>query len=150
VLTQHAGTLGGHDCITTLYHLNDGSVFAAYRIVGQPLYGIDRADAGPAETLDWQSGERSRQLRVTADGTVTGMSARGDWPDAHLYHLFVLDSGRIGALQRQSFLRSGTFEIAGAPALASGVVCHCMSVTEEMLRAAMSRGAKTFTRLQEA
>ena len=149
VVTQHAGTFAGHDCITTLYHLDGGGVVAAYRVVGQDLYAIERLGGAPAETLTWRDGEvRSRELRVGPDGAVAGLSARGDWPDVHAFHLFVLDGGRIGRAECERFLRTGSFDV-GVAAAGADVVCHCIHVTGEVLRAAIDRGVATFKRLQE-
>ena len=149
VVTQHAGTFAGYDCITTLYHLEGGGVVAAYRVVGQSLYALERLGAAPGETLTWREGEaRSRELRVGPDGAVVGLTARGDWPDAHALHLFVLDGGRVGRAECERFLRTGAFDVAMAAAGAD-VVCHCIHVTGEVLRAAIDRGAVSFKRLQE-
>lgn len=54
VLTQHTGTYAGQECITTLYHLRDGSVVAAYRVIGQALYAVERLGAEAVETLTWK------------------------------------------------------------------------------------------------
>jgi ferredoxin-NADP reductase/cytochrome P450 len=153
VVTQHAGTFAGYDCITTLYHLEGGGVVAAYRVVGQNLYALERLGARPAETLAWRDGEaRSRELRIGAEGAVVGLTARGEWPDAHAVHLFVLDGGRIGPVERERFLATGTFYVVGDVAGEAGgadVVCHCIHVTGHVLRAAIDRGGVTFRRLQE-
>jgi ferredoxin-NADP reductase/CRP-like cAMP-binding protein/cytochrome P450 len=148
LVTQHAGTFAGHDCITTLYHLTDGTVFAAYRVVGQDLYALERLDAGPVETLTWgQAGARSRELRLGGDGTVVGVTARGEWADAHALHLFVLDGARIGAAGRKQFSRTGTLDLAPAD-VSPDVICHCVHVSGDLIRSAIKQGAGTFNRLQ--
>jgi ferredoxin-NADP reductase/CRP-like cAMP-binding protein/cytochrome P450 len=149
VLTQHTGKYAGQECITTLYHLRDGSVVAAYRVIGQALYSVERLGAAVVETLTWKDGARSRELRLDASGIVLGLTARGDWPEIQNYHLFVLDGGRIGPTERSQFARTGAFDLPNAVA-AQDAVCHCMHVSEETLRAAIRRGATTFTRLQQA
>ncbi len=147
ILTQHTGTFAGHECVTTLYHLNDRQIVAAYRVIGHDLYAVERLGATASETLTWQDGARSRDLRVDADGALVGLTARGDWPDVHLYHLFLLDGTRITSTERQQFLTSGRFYTRRA--VATDVVCHCLDVREEKVRMSIQKGAKTFTRLQE-
>ncbi|MGH7390319.1 MAG: cytochrome P450 [Candidatus Rokuibacteriota bacterium] len=150
LVTQHAGGFAGHDCITTLYHLTDGRVFAAYRAVGQDLYALEQLGADVAETLAWRDDAgRSRELRLASDATVVGLTARGAWPDAHALQLFVLDGGALGAAQRAGFARSGAFDVS-VTRVAEDVVCHCVDLTAETLRAAIDRGAATFDRLQKA
>ena len=149
ILTQHNGTFAGHECVTTLYHLNDGRVFAAYRVVGQSLYALECVDASAAETLTWQRDAQSRELRLDANGTVIGLTARGEWPDVQTYHLFVLDGGKIGPAEHRQFLDTGSFDFQRADT-ESDVICNCVNVTEATLRAAIRQGATTFTRLQES
>ncbi len=150
IVTQHAGTFAGHDCISTLYHLTDGRVFAAYRVVGQDLYALARLGAEEMETLTWRAdGGPSRELRLGADGTVVGLTARGGFPDAHALQLFVLDGGRVSAAQRAEFTRSGRLDVS-ATTMAAGVVCHCVHVTAEAVQQAIEQGATTFDRLQKA
>jgi ferredoxin-NADP reductase/cytochrome P450/CRP-like cAMP-binding protein len=148
ILTQHAGTFAGQECITTIYHLSDGGVFAAHRVVGQPLYALECLGAVAAETLTWAEGEQSREIRLDSKGVAIGITACGEWTDVHAFHLLVLDGGRISFEDRQEFLRSGRFFAAPVPASAH-VVCHCVNVTDEKLRALIRQGATTFTRLQE-
>jgi len=148
IVTQHAGTFAGHECITTLYHLLDGRVFAAYRVLGQSLYAIERLGGIPAETVTWQNDRQSRELRVDADGTLMGLTSAGEWRDVQTFHLFVLDGRRIGSAEREEFSRSGSFD--AVTAVAADVVCHCVHVTTERLRLAMRNGAATFTQLQQA
>ncbi len=149
IVTQHAGTFAGHDCVTTLYHLTDGRVLAAYRVVGQDLYALERLGAEAAETLAWRDADgRSRELRLDRDGAVVGLTARGVFPDAHALHLFVLDGGRVGAAGRARFAEAGTLAVE-TPA-APDVVCHCVHVTATALRQAIDAGAASFDRLQKA
>src|SRR5262245_16041640 len=148
IITQHNGTFGGHECVTTLYHLNDGRVFAAYRVVGQSLYALECLGATAAETLIWHRDAQSRELRLDKNGRVIGLTARGEWPDVQVYHLFVLDGGRIGPAERRQFLDSGSFDFERADT-ASDVICNCVNVTDTALLAAIRQGATTFTRLQE-
>ena len=148
IITQHNGTFAGHECVTTLYHLIDGRVFAAYRVVGQSLYALECLGASAAETLSWHRDAQSRELRLDKDGTVIGLTARGEWPDVQVYHLFVLDGGRIAAAERRQFVDSGSFDFQRAET-ASDVICNCVNVTETALRTAIRQGATTFTRLQE-
>jgi len=149
IVTQHAGTFAGHECITTLYHLLDGRVFAAYRVIGQTLYAIEWLGTPAKETLTWQNSEQSRELRIDDHGVVTGLTVHGEWPDVHAFHLFVLDGGRIGKTERQAFTETGSFDMKAA-AVTTDVVCHCVNVTSERLRSVISAGAATFTDLQKA
>src|SRR5262245_52457496 len=79
---------------------------------------------------------------------VIGLTARGEWPDVQVYHLFVLDGGRIGVAEHQQFVDSGSFDFQRTDT-ASDVICNCVNVTETALRAAIRQGTTTFTRLQE-
>jgi len=149
IVTQHAGAFAGQDCVTTLYHLPDGRVFAAYRVIGQALYALEQLGADVAETLTWSDGPRSRELRLLADGTVSGVTARGEWTDANALHAFVLDAGRLDRGAVAQFGRSGTFEI-GRAAPAVDLVCQCVGVTANVLRAAIAQGATTLGGLQKS
>src|SRR2546425_706732 len=129
MVTQHAGTFAGHDCITTLFHLTDGRVLAAYRVVGQDLYALERLGAEALETLVWRDADgRSRELRIGADGAVVGLTARGVFADAHALHLFVLDGGRVGAPERARFATAGVLGLA-VTAVTDDIVCHCVNVS---------------------
>ena len=150
VVTQHAGTFAGQDCITTLFHLADGRVFAAYRVVGQDLYALERLGEATADTLAWQDADgRSRELRLDAAGVVIGLTARGVFADAHALHLFVLDGPRLDAAQRARFTATGRLDLEPA-VWADDLVCHCVNVTQEALRRAIDGGATTIGRLQKA
>ena len=150
MVTQHAGTFAGHDCITTLFHLTDGRVLAAYRVVGQDLYALERLGAEALETLVWRDADgRSRELRIGADGAVVGLTARGVFADAHALHLFVLDGGRVGAPERARFATAGVLGLA-VTAVTDDIVCHCVNVSGSALRRAIAGGAATFDRLQKA
>ena len=115
VVTQHAGTFAGQDCITTLFHLDDGGVLAAYRVVGQDLYALARLGAATAGTLEWHDTDgRSRALHLDTEGTVIGLTARGVFADAHALHLFVLDGGRLEGGQRARFVATGRLDFEHA------------------------------------
>jgi NAD(P)H-nitrite reductase large subunit len=150
VVTQHAGTFAGQDCITTLFHLGDGRVFAAHRVVGQDLYVLERLAAVTVETLSWRDADgRSRELRVDAAGVMVGLTARGLFSDTHALHVGVLDGVRLDAAQRARFVATGRIDLA--PALrADDIVCHCVNVSEDSLRRAINAGATTVHRLQHA
>jgi ferredoxin-NADP reductase/CRP-like cAMP-binding protein/cytochrome P450 len=148
IVTQHAGSLDGHDCITTLYHLRDGGVFVAYRLIGSNVYTLERLGAGSSEVVKWSDGGRSRELRRGPDGVIVGVTAVGDWPDAHALHLLVLDGGRISPADLQQFLRTGTVAL-GTSAEAEDIVCHCVHVSSDALRAAIEQGAATLSRLRQ-
>jgi len=150
IVTQHAGTFAGHDCVTTLHHLTDGRVLAAYRVVGQDLYALERLGAEAVETLAWRDADgRSRELRLAAGGDVVGLTARGVFADAHALHLFVLDGGRVGAPARARFAASGTLDLEPG-AVTDDVVCHCVNLSATALRRVIAEGAPTFDRLQKA
>jgi CRP-like cAMP-binding protein/bacterioferritin-associated ferredoxin len=153
VATQHSGTFDVKDWITTLYHLTDGRRFAAYRPVGNDVYALERLDVQPpAERLRFAlPGSASRELRLAPDGTVLGLTARGEWPDASAVHLFVLDGGRVGAAERERFGQNGSPLAAGpieATTTEAAVLCRCVGVGRDRLRAAIDAGATTFDRLQ--
>jgi ferredoxin-NADP reductase/cytochrome P450/CRP-like cAMP-binding protein len=146
IITQHNGTFAGHECVTTLYHLNDGRLVAAYRVVGQALYAVESLGAGESQILAWHNNGQWRELRVDESGTVVGLTARGEWPDVHIYHLFVLDGGRISLEQRRQFLRTGSFRLKRD---GGDIVCHCVHISGDTIRAAIRQGAISFNGLQE-
>jgi len=151
IVTQHAGSFMNRDAITSIYHLGDGRVFAASRVIGDDLYTVQRLGmADGVETLTWREHERRwRELHVTSQGVVVALTARGDWPDAHAMHLFVLDGGRLETSGRAQFLESGALGLA-VPPLIHDLLCHCVHVTVATVRAAVAGGAATVAQLQKS
>lgn len=157
-VTQHAGRFLDRDCITTLYHLLDGRTLAASRVVGQEIFNLElvAGEAGPppgATARRWADPAQGleREVRVTTDGRLLGLTAHGPWPELPELCLLVMDDRPIAGEQLVAFEGSGScgFEARVLVGRDAEVVCTCVQVDRGALRRAIAGGCRRVEELQE-
>jgi CRP-like cAMP-binding protein len=92
-LTQYLGKFLDHDCVTTTYHLFDGSHATVSQVIGQDIYNMAKSGVdGAVEVVRYvdPAGGGERELQV-AGGKLVGITVRGPWEQLGKVQERVLD-----------------------------------------------------------
>jgi ferredoxin-NADP reductase/CRP-like cAMP-binding protein/cytochrome P450 len=157
-VTQHTGHFLERDSITTLYHLLDGRRLAAFRVVGEEIFNLEQAAGERAPvpdtlTLRYEDETQGveRELRLTPDGALLGITAHGRWPELAELCLLAIDGRALTPEQRDRFRRSGSCGLQ-AELLAgrdADVVCNCMRVERGAIRRVIAAGCQRLEEVQQ-
>jgi ferredoxin-NADP reductase/CRP-like cAMP-binding protein len=153
-LTQSAGVFLGREAITNVYDLEDGRSFVVSLVVGEDLYNADQVFVGgepPITTVTFADPTRQirRELQITADRKLAGITVHGTWPALAELQRRMLEGIALDAALLAEFERTGTVAIDGlATASPDALVCSCMRVTRRTLTSAIASGANRLPLLQ--
>lgn len=153
-LTQSTGTFLGREAVTNVYELEDGRTFVVSLVVGEDLYNADQVFEGgepPITTVTFADPARQirRELQLTADRKLAGITVHGTWPTLAELQRLMLEGIPLDPQLLAEFERTGSLAIdAAATASPDALVCSCMRVTRRTLTSAIAAGANRLPQLQ--
>ncbi|MCB9766519.1 MAG: cytochrome P450, partial [Alphaproteobacteria bacterium] len=152
-VTLLEGSFQGMPCALTTYSLLDGRRFVVSRVIGQDIVNAQQVgveDAHDREIVFEDSYSRC-ELRVDAEGHLTGFTTQGPWPELSDLVRLALERVALEPHLLDAFPEDGTLDdpTTLAPVEEDHIVCACLQVTESTLRGAMAEGCTTFQALQD-
>ncbi len=158
-VTQYAGRFLDREALNTIFDLNDGGRLIASNVVGESLCNLERIRTDEhakieLETVRFSDPARGleRELRLTAQGALFGLTAQGEWSDLPELFTHALEGRTLDRARVASFRQTGSFG-ARAPAPSADVdnriICGCVNVRRRDLHEAIGRGATTLPLLQQ-
>src|SRR5262249_44449355 len=146
-LTQYLGKFLDHDCVTTTYHLFDGSHATVSQVIGQDIYNMAKSGVdGAVEVVSYvdPAGGGERELQV-AGGKLVGITVRGPWEQLGKVQERVLDGAPFHAWEAALFRQQGTLQTEEAPTFHDDnqIISTCVQVKRGALREAIEQGKQT-------
>ena len=156
-VTQYAGQLMGMVCITTVYALKEGGTFISSQVIGQDIFNMALTGAVSDEvySLRFQDSKQAieRELKLSVERRIVGVTARGHWSElGKIYRLVldqtVLDQSAIDLFQNIGLL----FPAATVPEhyQDDDILCNCMQVNYGQIRRAVGSGIQGVDQLTNA
>ena len=148
VTVRQSGQLNGEPCLTTTYLLDDGRRVIATRVVGQTTFCAtvsgDQGDQGEAIQFNSADPTERREMTITT-GRIMRLYSEGKWSRLGLAFESLLKGTLVRPWQMALFRETGELDQQQHSGIVeeTDTVCACMSVTLEMLRAAMMGGCLT-------
>jgi ferredoxin-NADP reductase/CRP-like cAMP-binding protein len=153
-VTQHAGQFLDMDCVTTIYHLLDGTRAAASQVVGQSLFsvslGLPKGSAAPESIVHEGPDRTTRRELAVLDGRLVGLTVQGLWPELGEAHRLVLTRAPVERATLEQFARTGSLGFTQKAVLHDDRqrVCNCLQLDLGSLRAAVRQnGCKSTSEL---
>jgi ferredoxin-NADP reductase/cytochrome P450/CRP-like cAMP-binding protein len=149
-LTQHAGQLMGQSSITTIYCLETGRMIAASQVVGGEIFSLEALDdfsGSISETLVYEDSGLRRELRLSPDRVVLGITAHGAWPELRELLPLTLDGSPLTPSNLEWFQKTGELGLAAVGD--AGMLCTCVGVDARTIQNVIASGATTFAAVQD-
>ena len=148
LITLHPGTFMDMEATTTLYHFASGVKLAFTKVIGKPIFCIERVSdqETPGEILRYEDKAKGvfRELRINS-GAMGGIICHGGWDDIGHALTLALHGNVLKPRQKALFRREGELRIDKDDDGVSdnAIVCHCAQVTRGQLRAALAEGCES-------
>jgi ferredoxin-NADP reductase/CRP-like cAMP-binding protein/cytochrome P450 len=147
LVTQHSGRFQDQDCLTTIYHLDDGRSLVVARTVGSQVTNVQQTGAEAARVEAYRSEGTERELRISASGTLIGLTSVGTWNGLPQAMQLALDGSHLTDAQLQRFREKGDLDAPREEA-DSRLLCICMQVQNRTVREAIAGGCKNLESVQ--
>jgi ferredoxin-NADP reductase/CRP-like cAMP-binding protein len=151
---QSTGTFSGRDAVTNLYELGDGRKIMASCVFDDHLYNADQVFDGPVPALTTltfvdEARQLRRELRLSRDRRLVGVTAHGPWPALADLQWRLLEGVRLAPSASTRFEQTGELALEESRAAKAGLLCLCVQVEERAIIKAISSGCTELPRLQE-
>lgn len=147
LVTQHTGKLDNQDCITSLFHLDDGRTVSSSQVVGHDVVNVQVSGVSSDGSRKLNYVDPSRQINreiEVLDGKIIRITSYNLWRDLGKAHHLLLSGAEITDDQIQLFLKTGQLtETEKATYGPSDIMCHCMQINYGTLLDAIEKGMNT-------
>ena len=147
LVTQHSGRFQDQDCLTTIYHLDDGRSLVVARTVGSQITNVQQMGAEAARVETYRSEGTERVLSVSPSGTLIGLTSVGPWSGLPGAMQLALDGSHLTDAQLQRFREKGDLD-APREETDSRLLCICMQVQHRTVREAIAGGCQNLESVQ--
>ncbi|HVS66883.1 MAG TPA: cytochrome P450 [Thermoanaerobaculia bacterium] len=148
LVTQHSGRFQDQECLTTIYHLDDGRRLVVARTVGSQVTNLQQTGAEAAKVATFGGDGVERELRLSPSGTLIGLTSVGSWDGLPEAMQLALDGARLTDDQLQRFRDGGNLE-AEVEEPDSRMICMCMQVQHRTLLDAIAGGCDNLEGVQQ-
>lgn len=129
LITQHSGKFEDKECITTVFHLDNGRTAFSAHVIGSDIVSIEYTDIKKDEIKSLRYVDRlrniEREIKLT-DGKIMGITSNGLWRDLGIAYNLMLTDTILTEEQLARYLETG--QINDEQKLIDSrddIVCHC-------------------------
>ncbi len=126
--------------ITNIFKMGDGRIIVSSRPLNQDLFVMSLATKSEGKTYIHKVNTQQFIKLTLVDQRLIHIEVSGSWEDLGITCQRLLKHELIPEIQLQKFTESGRLTIDNDVALASPIVCACMSITKQKIKELMGQG----------